>query len=389
MSTLVAKLRHAWATWWSPIWEADSAPFWAHAVVTFVISSGIAVVFTAFALLFGSGRDPWSTWWKTLLVSQCIGFSIQGLFQLAGALLGAARINALGAGQRIVFFSAVPLLGVLIGQAVGLTLLGVDVGRLFSSGRFFAMVLLVWVLLTVVWWRFFAVKLRLADAERTREAARAHAAVLERQATDAQLRALQAQIEPHFLFNTLANVVSLIDAQPPAARQMLERLIDLLRGSLSASRAQHATLGQELDLVRAYLDIQAIRMGPRLAVEVDAAADVRVLPVPPLLLQPLVENAIAHGLEPKIEGGRIRVTAALRDGGLELVVEDNGVGFGALTRGGGVGLPNLRARLATQYDGQAHLAIEDARPGTRVRLQLPAAAASDLRSSVPSRPAHA
>jgi sensor histidine kinase YesM len=247
--------------------------------------------------------------------------------------------------------------------------------RLRLSSWFFVGALMIWALLSLFLWRYYAGKFRLAEAERQLAADRARTSELQRQALDAQLRALQAQVEPHFLFNTLANVTSLIDAQPAAARRMLERLIELLRGSLSASRAHHATLGQEAELVRAYLEILAIRMGARLRYEIAIDESLHALPLPPMLLQPLVENAIRHGLEPKIDGGRVRVTATARDGVVEIVVEDDGVGFGATTRGGGTGLANLRARLEARFGAQARLAIEDARPGTRVRLSLPRAAA--------------
>ncbi|MDZ7651567.1 MAG: sensor histidine kinase [Burkholderiaceae bacterium] len=246
----------------------------------------------------------------------------------------------------------------------------------FLSGWFVAGALMIWALLSLFWWRFYVGKFRLAEAEKQLAADRERAAVLERQALDARLRSLQAQIEPHFLFNTLANVVSLVDAQPADAKRMLERLIDLLRGSLSASRAQHATLGQEADLLRAYLDILAIRMAHRLRYEIAIDVSLRAQPLAPMLLQPLVENAIQHGLEPKVEGGRVRITASERGPELEVVVEDDGVGFGATTRGGGVGLSNLRERLAALYGVRARLAIEDARPGTRARLTLPLDAAT-------------
>jgi sensor histidine kinase YesM len=173
-----------------------------------------------------------------------------------------------------------------------------------------------------------------AEAERQAAAERERAAVMQRQATDAQLRVLQAQIEPHFLFNTLANVIGLIEHQPAEARRMLERLIALLRASLSASRADRVSLAQELDLCRAYLEIVAIRMAGRLHYAIEADDAVRGRSLPPLLLQPLVENAIQHGLEPKVEGGRVRIVARARaDGALDLTVEDDGIGFGVLKCG--------------------------------------------------------
>jgi hypothetical protein len=191
---------------------------------------------------------------------------------------------------------------------------------------------------------------------------------------EAKLRSLQAQIEPHFLYNTLANVVSLIGADPDRARHMLERLIDFLRASLSASRADHATLGAELDLAAAYLDLLGVRMGARLRWRIDAADDVRALALAPMLVQPLVENAIMHGLEPKVEGGEIIIRARRVDTGLSLEIADDGIGLvsTAPRPGGGVGLANLRERLRSLYGAQARLElIENPTHGVTSRLLLP------------------
>jgi len=372
MSTMAA----AWRGWWSPYFEDNQhQPLWADLLVTFLFSAAIGLILTAMSWVFSGGRlDFAGMLWVNFVVAQCIGFSIHGLFMLGGAVFGAARIDGWTGLRRAAFFSLVPLLGVVFGYALGFLLLDLWQGqvrfRLFS-GWFVTGALMIWALLSVFWWRFYVHKFRLAEAEKQLAADRARAAVLERQAVDAQLRALQAQIEPHFLFNTLANVVSLVDSHPADAKRMLERLIDLLRGSLSASRARNATLGHEVDIVRAYLDILAIRMGGRLRYEIAVGEALRAHALPPMLLQPLVENAIRHGLEPKIEGGCVRVTAARRGGDIEIIVEDDGVGFGAMTSGGGVGLSNLRERLAALFAGRARLAIEDAQPGARVRLTLP------------------
>ena len=379
--SFVDTLRAAWRGWWSPYFkDTEGHPLWADLLVTALFSAAVGLALTLFSWVFSAGRvDFLQQLWINQIVAQCIGFSIHGLFMLAGVLIGAERIDRWRGAPRGLFFSLVPLAGVVLGYALGFLLLDLAYDRVrfrFTSGWFVAGALMIWALLSLFWWRFYVHKFRLADAERQLAADRARAAELERQTIDAQLRTLQAQIEPHFLFNTLANVVSLVDGEPAAAKRMLERLIDLLRGSLSASRASCATLGQEFDLVRAYLDILAIRMGPRLRSEVVLDAGLRALPLAPMLVQPLVENAIQHGLEPKVEGGTIRVAAAQRDGELEVTVEDDGIGFGATTRGGGVGLANLRARLAAQYGDRARLVIEDRRPGTLVRLVLPAAAAA-------------
>ncbi len=148
------------------------------------------------------------------------------------------------------------------------------------------------------------------QAQAARDEARANAA--EREATLARMQLLEAQVEPHFLYNTLAHVVSLVDGEPALAKRMLHRLIDLLRATATAG-ARTSTLGSQLDLLRSYLDLIGLRMGSRLAWSVDAAPELLGLPVPPMLLQPVVENAIKHGLEPKVDGGRVDVTAR-RDG---------------------------------------------------------------------------
>jgi sensor histidine kinase YesM len=191
---------------------------------------------------------------------------------------------------------------------------------------------------------------------------------------EARLRTLQAQIEPHFLYNTLANVVSLIGSEPDKAKHMLERLIDFLRASLSASRAEQATLGAELDLAAAYLDLLAVRMGARLRWRIETDEASRALPIAPMLIQPLVENAIMHGLEPKVDGGEILVRAAAGGSVLRIEVSDDGVGLGAAAPrpGGGVGLSNLRERLRSLHGAGAQLQLLENQPaGVTSRLLLP------------------
>jgi sensor histidine kinase YesM len=195
----------------------------------------------------------------------------------------------------------------------------------------------------------------------------------EKQLVQAQMRMLQAQIEPHFLFNTLANIQSLIARSPDKANLMMDDFIAYLRQTLSASRAQMGTVKQEFDLLRQYLDLIKIRMASRLEYELKIAPGLDETPLAPMLLQPLVENAIKHGLEPKVEGGQVAVTAS-RDGEkMILTVADNGLGFSdnADSKGIGVGLTNLRERLAVLYDNRAMLIIADAHPGTRITISVP------------------
>lgn len=191
---------------------------------------------------------------------------------------------------------------------------------------------------------------------------------------EARLRALQAQIEPHFLYNTLANVVSLIGPEPDKARHMLERLIDFLRASLSASRAERSSVGAELDLAGAYLDVLAVRLGTRLRWRIEADADTRALPLAPMLVQPLVENAVMHGIEPQVAGGEIVVRAHRQDRNLCIEIADDGAGLvqAAPRPGGGVGLSNLRERLRSLHGGDARLQLlENPAGGVTARLLLP------------------
>lgn len=195
----------------------------------------------------------------------------------------------------------------------------------------------------------------------------------EKQLVQAQMRMLQAQIEPHFLFNTLANIQSLIGRAPDKANLMMDDFIAYLRQTLSASRAQMGTVKQEFDLLRQYLDLIKIRMANRLEYELKIDGDLGGTPLAPMLLQPLVENAIKHGLEPKVDGGRVLVVALREGEKMTLTVTDNGLGFSdrADSKGTGVGLANLRERLAVLYDNRATLTIADVNPGTRITLSVP------------------
>ena len=367
-----ATIRASWRNWWSRDWMlACAGPQWLRLVWTFLFNCAVALLLTLVAWGFARRFDVWETLVWGFVIAQCVGFSIHGLFALARRALGTERIRAFRTPARVVFYSGIPICGVLAGYAVGLSIMGVDVPKLVIERPNipFAMILLSIVFSAIVY-RHYANKVKLAEAQADQARERVRSTELERQAVAAELRALQAQIEPHFLFNTLANVVSLIDGEPAQARRMLERLIELLRSSLAASRAEHATLGQEAALLAAYLDILKVRMGDRLGYVLEIPDELASARLPPLILQPLVENAIRHGLEPKVEGGSVQVRA--RGNGQELVVEveDDGLGF-APRAGIGVGLGNLRDRLASSYGTAARLVVEEAGPGTRVRLTLP------------------
>ncbi len=200
-------------------------------------------------------------------------------------------------------------------------------------------------------------------------------AAAERDATEARLRLLQSQLEPHMLFNTLANLRALIGVDPPAAQRMLDRLNGYLRATLAASRATAHPLHLEFERLRDYLDLMRIRMGPRLVTTLDLPDALRELPVPPLLLQPLVENAIQHGLEPQVDGGRIEVRAAREGQWLVLTVHDTGAGFDptlAPPAGSRFGLAQVRERVASIHDGRGAVEVQSAPgEGSTVRITLP------------------
>ena len=188
-------------------------------------------------------------------------------------------------------------------------------------------------------------------------------------ATEAQLKLLQSQLEPHMLFNTLANLRALIATDPGRATTMLDSLIDYLRATLSASRATSHSLQNEFDRLHDYLALMQVRMGPRLTYTLDLPPELATHSVPTLLLQPLVENAIKHGLEPKIEGGSIAVSARREGNNIVLDVIDSGVG---LKDGSGFGLAQVRERLQAAYGDQATIVLGAASAQyTRARVTFP------------------
>lgn len=197
---------------------------------------------------------------------------------------------------------------------------------------------------------------------------------LEAELAQAQLQALRMQLRPHFLFNTLNAIAALVDQDPKAAGLMVARLGDLLRLSLSADSSQKVSLKQELDFLNNYLEIEKVRFRDRLTVELDVAPEALRASVPTLLLQPLVENSIRHGIEKRREAGRIEVTAARSEGVLRLRVADNGCAppEGVLRIREGIGLANTRARLERLYHSQFRLEL-GAREGggTQVAIEIP------------------
>jgi sensor histidine kinase YesM len=204
----------------------------------------------------------------------------------------------------------------------------------------------------------------------------AREATLARQLTEARLKLMQAQVEPHFLFNTLASVQQLAEEEGRAreAAQLTAQLISFLRAGLSGLREEKSTLQREFEMTRAYLSIMKTRMGERLHFSLDLPEALASCDMPPAMLISLVENAIKHGLEPKPEGGTLQVRAAREDGRLVLCVQDDGLGLSSGHRisGGGVGLSNIRERLQARFGEAASLSLAEAAPtGFIATITLP------------------
>lgn len=334
-----------------------------------MIGSALAVTQT----MFTSQADLLDYLGPMLLVSNIVGYLIHGGLQLP-ALLLRDWPSRQGSVVRSLYYVGVVMVLVVAGITVGNRLLPgtapYDLARPGTLTPLLPFGLEIAVLMFAI--RSFSerrVRAELA-AMRQREEIAAAAQLL----AEARLKALQAQIEPHFLYNTLAGVVSLIDSQPAKARHMLERFIDFLRASLAASRAETTTVAGELALAQAYLDVLAVRMGARLHFSVEAGGAAGHATIAPMLIQPLVENAVMHGLEPKVEGGSVHISARI-DGAMLLIdVADDGVGIGNAPprSGGGVGLTNLKARLRSLYGPGARLELLD-QPGggACARLLLP------------------
>jgi len=251
-----------------------------------------------------------------------------------------------------------------------------------SLGDFLPNLALLWIFCSVILKVSYKKQLAAqAEAEQATEVAESEQ--LKRQVVEARMAAMQAQVEPHFLFNTLASIDHLIETDPPRASTMQKNLIALLRASMPTMREANSNgaprdLGREMAVIRPYLEILKVRMEERLQTRIEVPDGLLSAEFPPMMIQSLVENAIKHGLEPKAEGGEILIKAEIVHGKLNIVVADTGLGFGkAATAGTGVGLANIRERLALLYGPRATLTVaENAPTGTKITIAVPYMAVS-------------
>jgi hypothetical protein len=307
--------------------------------------------------------------YANVVITSCVGGAIYLFFALFGERL-ARRLRH--GWQRFFLTAAIMALALVLGGETALRLLnylpGLDEIHVSRRG-FYA----IGTIAVSIAWLVEATLGRLRDRTRQLELREEQS---RRQALRAQYEALQARTHPHFLYNSLNTVAGLIEEDPRRAERALEILSDLLRYSLDGARRECVPLAEEIAAVRGYLDMERLRFGDRLSAHVDLEPGTEVLAVPPLVLQPLVENAVLHGIAPRPAGGRVQVSAARCAGALELVVEDDGFGPGASPhQGTRTAFRDLHERLELLYGDQGRLTIGPAaHGGCRVQVRIPAVA---------------
>ncbi len=324
-------------------------------------------------------RQPWGV---VLLYTFCVSVACSTMIQLLTSGATYLRNQWRPKTEPPLEWPGWPLMSLclVVGTFLGATI-GNELGNLISGLRNPSLhagdlrnllsILLISLLPGMVVTSFFVNRSRIASAN-------AQLLTAQRLAAENKLRLLESQLEPHMLFNTLANLRVLIGLDPARAQAMLDQLIAFLRATLNASRSGSHPLREEFARLHDYLALMQIRMGTRLRPVLDLPAALADLPIAPLLLQPLVENAIKHGLEPAIDGGELRIEARRVDGFLQLAVLDSGICILAEPRAGetaessGFGLHQVRERLSTQYGANAQLHIGPAPDGgTLARVRIP------------------
>ena len=302
---------------------------------------------------------------ETFIVTQCIGMSICACILIVHFLFKSARPFI-----KIPAILIAMIIGSVIGTLLGTVAAGIGTSIFFQKYSLFQMIILGIVFGTII--SHFIISRETISATKTLvQEEKIKRLISEKKAVESNLRLLQAQIEPHFLFNTLSNILSLLETDLEKGKYMLEDLIHYLRTSLSKTRSDTTTIGQEVEMIRSYMNIFKVRMGDRLLYQVDVPDSIKDIPFPPMLIQPLVENAIKHGLEPKIEGGEVFIRGEENEEILRLEIADTGVGFYEESDPG-TGLSNIRERLESIYGDKGRLILEDNRPcGLKAIIEVP------------------
>jgi sensor histidine kinase YesM len=321
---------------------------------------------TLIALFLTSVKFGGTTFLSNFIVTQCIGISIfLCVFTVRHVLQPANPL------MKFIAILIAIIIGSIGGSLLGFVFIGEKPSRFISEYAFFIHIVLIGLLFGSIITYYFFSRERITSTEAQMQEERIKRLTSEKKAVETNLRLLQAQIEPHFLFNTLSNILSLLDTDLKKGKSMLMDLIRYLRTSLAKTRAEATTLGQEIEMIKAYLNIFKVRMEGRLRYRIDVPDNIEDLPFPPMLVQPLVENAIKHGIEPKIEGGEVILRARKNGDIIRVELADTGTGF--LEDGDmGFGLSNVRERLQSLYGDRGRLILEENRPsGLKAIIEVP------------------
>ncbi|EGQ8524308.1 TPA: sensor histidine kinase [Vibrio parahaemolyticus] len=328
-----------------------------------------------------------SGWQRSVVVTTLFCLFISGMtLSVWGGPYYVHVLVSFGFGYSALFFSWLvdklfPTIPRMLEIALSLTaclLFGV-INAQFLIGEYFGIsgmlpVLLMGLLFSGMCYFYFHSREKEAIAQRELESIKRENAEQERALLLSQLKQMQSQIEPHFLFNTLANISALMSQDVDKAKQMLDQLTALLRATLKSSREEHTNVENEVALIDAYLGIQKIRLGERLSYKIAVQDGLERTELPPMMLQPLVENAIVHGIEPKREGGEVSLLIKQEKQQLQIEVKDTGVGLNHVSNhsGSGIGLSNLKQRVDALFSGKGLVSIsESAEGGVSVRLSWP------------------
>ncbi|MEP6502022.1 MAG: histidine kinase [Betaproteobacteria bacterium] len=347
--------------------ERSKPPGWRGALQLLAASALFWALAAGILFLAAPGID---TLGRLLVFSESNGLAIIAIAMLLRPSRWFARISPT-VGWLVTGAIAIPA-GYVVGHVLALAILQ-EPFRIVSPGHDRLVPVIFTVLIAGFALHYFATREHLANEAAARSEA-------QRLATESQLRLLRAQLEPHMMFNTLANLRSLVREDSLQAEVMIDQLITYLRSALAASRTEDSSLASEFTQLRAYLEIMSLRMGPRLTYRLDLPEDLEDVVVPPMLLQPLVENAIKHGLEPKVGAGRVEVAARRTDAGVELSVTDTGLGLlshgdvlgSAASDSGSYGLLHVRERLQAVYGPLASLTLTRHAPqGVCATVRIP------------------
>jgi sensor histidine kinase YesM len=339
---------------------------------TLVINFTVAVVITfVFVYRAGNFGGFGTSLLASLIVSNSIGLLVLLVLTLVDTVVE-SRPPLLKWTWLVCGLVVATAVGFLIGSAI-LTVTGLlDARYLWASFRYgigFSLLITLIIGLGIYVYENLRAKLEAATSKlREKELAEERARKL---AIEARLSSLESRIHPHFLFNTLNSISSLIQEDPQQAERMVERLAALLRFSLDSNDSGTVPLSQEMKIVKDYLEIEKARFGERLRYSIDLPAELEGAPVPPLSVQTLVENSLKHAVSRMREGGEVRVSARADDGTVRIEVSDDGPGFAAGQVMAGHGLDNLQSRLAALFDGVADLSITSAGGRTRVAFRVP------------------